>query len=49
MENSPRQQLIDIIMKDDEDNEQQLAFLETLSLTELSEMADNVHESEDEL
>jgi hypothetical protein len=47
--NSPRQTLIDIIMKSDEDNEQELEFLESLTLKELADLADNVQEPEDEL
>lgn len=46
---SPRQTLIDIIMKGDEDNETQLEFLESLSLEELSELADNAENPDEEV
>lgn len=42
MEKLTRQQLIAIIMKDDEDNEAQLEFLGTLTITELLDMTENV-------
>jgi hypothetical protein len=36
-------------MKGDEDNEQELEFLESLTLKDLENLADNVHESVREL
>jgi hypothetical protein len=46
---SQRQHYIDIIMKDDEDNELQLEFLQSLTLKDLEEMSKKVDIPDDDL
>jgi|WetSurMetagenome_2_1015567.scaffolds.fasta_scaffold48891_2 hypothetical protein len=46
---SLRQQYVDIIMDGDEDNEQELEFLESLTLKELEELAKNSTEPDEDL
>lgn len=45
---SQRQQYVDIIMHDDADNEQQLEFLQALTLKELEALAQNVQAPDDD-
>ena len=49
MEKSLRQQYVDIIMAGDEDNEDEMEFLETLTLAELKVLAESQSEEPDEL
>jgi len=49
MEKSLRQQYVDIIMAGDEDNEDEMEFLETLTLAELKALAESQSEEPDEL
>ena len=44
---SPRQECIDIIMRGDETNEDQLEFLQSLTLKELQELVDNINEPDE--
>ena len=45
---SQRQQYIDIIMYGDENNEQQLEFLESLTLKELESMANEITDPDED-
>ena len=46
---SLRQYYIDIIMKDDEDNELQLEFLQTLTLKDLEKMSSRISIPDDDV